>query len=70
MKTSIELPIPQGWSYDKGCHHGKLWEQRCDECEIISLTEWLEKMEPRIKRDRAKLDRLLWERSVAEAGKP
>lgn len=46
------------------CSHGKLWTEDCKECEIVSLSEWVEKMEPRLKRDRARLDRLrkeLWD---------
>jgi hypothetical protein len=69
VKTSIDLPFPAGWSQEKGCGHGKLWEERCDDCEIVSLTDSLSRMEPQVKRDRAKLDRLLWEKSVADDGR-
>lgn len=58
-KTTVELPFPPGWSSAKGCSHGKLWDETCDECEIVSLRASLEWMEPRVKRDRARLKQLL-----------
>lgn len=68
MSKTINLPFRQDVPLRDQCSHGKLWTQDCKECEIVSLTEWLEKMEPRIKRDRARLDRLLQEQSVSASG--
>jgi len=42
----------------KGCGHGKVWEQRCIECEIISASEMLWAHKKAANRARAKLEEL------------
>ena len=62
-RTSISLPIRNDIPLADQCSHGKTWNEPCIDCEIVSMTEWLRTMEPRIQRDRATLDRLLAERA-------
>ena len=62
-RTSISLPIRNDIPLADQCSHGKTWKEPCIDCEIVSMTEWLRTMEPRIQRDRATLDRLLAERA-------
>lgn len=60
-RKEIDLPIRRYVPLRDQCSHGKLWTEPCRDCRIVSLTDWLSHMEPRIKRERAELDALLKE---------
>ena len=36
------------YSLNDGCTHGKLWSERCTECESISLRETISSFEPMV----------------------
>lgn len=67
-RTSINLPIRRDVPLQDQCGHGKLWKEPCAECEIVWLTNSLERDEPRVARDRAKLNQLLAARSSDMTG--
>ena len=55
---TINLPFRHDVPLRDQCGHGKLWTEDCRLCEVATLSEWVEEMEPRLKRERARLDRL------------
>lgn len=57
--NSIELPLNQDIPLADQCGHGKRWTETCSLCEIVSLRDSLAWMEPMVKRDRARLEKLL-----------
>ena len=48
----------------KKCGHGISYSDDCDRCEIISLKDYLERAEPRVRKDRKRLDEL--QRKISE----